>query len=218
MKHLSCSVRSLRAAQAQSSGREPTAGRKKGKRAVAVALLFACLSACDVIPSRDPTGERCVDVRGTTLDGSLVNIPTDLANAPTVLLIVYRREAQFDADRWRLALDQLDVRCRILLVHALPTTFGVFFAPVLRHDLAGTFGLREKPLVLPLTGTSADDLCTQTGMGNSQFAHVLVIAPNGEIVFAFEQGYAPETVERVHTVIEQHLPAEADIPQRPISG
>jgi hypothetical protein len=37
-------------------------------------------------------------------------------------------------------------------------------------------------------------------------------------VFAFEQGYAPETVERVHTVIEQHLPAEADIPQRPISG
>ena len=167
-----------------------------------VPVLVACmLASCNIIPSRNPTSEPIVVITGTTLDGTRIDIPRDLSDAnkpssaPTILLIAYQRDAQFDADRWRLGLDELGVKCRVLLVHAIPSTFGVLLSPVLTHDLAQKFALSEHAMILPLTGESADRLATQTGMGRAQFAHVVVIAADGRIIYACDEGYCAERVQ-----------------------
>ena len=45
-------------------------------------------------------GERFPKVTGSALSGERVHLPADLAGAPAVLFVAYRRGTQADIDRW----------------------------------------------------------------------------------------------------------------------
>lgn len=77
-----------------------------------VTLLLLCLCAPVALtafagdPAPTPVlGARLPSVRGTSLAGEAVRLPEDLAGAPAVLLVAYRRGTQSDIDRWMAFLE-----------------------------------------------------------------------------------------------------------------
>ena len=70
--------------------------------------LVAALGLAVALPAAaGPVGQRLPSVHGTSLARAEVRLPEDLAGAPAVLLVAYRRQTQADVDRWLAALDRL---------------------------------------------------------------------------------------------------------------
>lgn len=86
------------------------------------ALLFLCVACSAPLPNRDPTGEPFPEVSAEALDGKVWSLPKAWSGEPTVAILGYVQDAQFDIDRWLIGLDvtQTDVK-----VYELPTIKGL---------------------------------------------------------------------------------------------
>jgi hypothetical protein len=67
-----------------------------------------------------PIGRTFPWVAGTALSGSRVRFPDDLAGAPALLLIAYRRGAQSDVDRWAAFARREAPGLKVLEVPVIP--------------------------------------------------------------------------------------------------
>jgi hypothetical protein len=67
-----------------------------------------------------PIGRAFPWVAGTALSGSRVRFPDDLAGAPALLLIAYRRGAQNDVDRWAAFVRREAPGLKVLEVPVIP--------------------------------------------------------------------------------------------------
>jgi hypothetical protein len=67
-----------------------------------------------------PVGRVFPWVAGTALSGSRVRFPDDLAGAPALLLIAYRRGAQNDVDRWAAFVRREAPGLKVLEVPVIP--------------------------------------------------------------------------------------------------
>ena len=87
-------------------------------------LALICLAACSApYPNRDPKGEGFPQVSAEALDGEVWSLPKAWASEPTVALLGYVQDAQFDIDRWLIGLDMTQTQVK---VYELPTIKGLF--------------------------------------------------------------------------------------------
>ncbi len=83
-------------------------------------LLSGCTAAH---PSRIPLGEPFPHVQATVLGGEEVEIPSLFQGKQILLLVGFVQEAQFDVDRWVLALKQLKTPVAIAEIPAIQGLF-----------------------------------------------------------------------------------------------
>lgn len=160
---------------------------------VCVLLLCTCVPcACNVVPSRDPTGEPLPAAEGWTLAHEPITLAGVLDGMPAVLFVPYTSDAQLDADRWSLGLHQLGTPVRTFELGIVPSTAGVLLAPVIDHSRRQQRAEVTWPTTLTFTGDSADRLATQTGMGRAQFSRVLLVDGHGVIVWFSDEGYTTD--------------------------
>ncbi len=155
-------------------------------------MLLLNLVGCNIVPSRDPTGEQLPAAQGKTLDGTNITLIDVLAGEPAVLTIPYTTDAQLDADRWAMGLHQLGTPIRRFELGVVPSTFGLLLAPAIDSDRRSTRAEVAWPTVLCFYSESADALATQTGMGDAQYARVLLVNGQGTIVWYCDKGYTTE--------------------------
>ena len=169
---------------------------------IAVPLLLAlAATACNIVPSRVPLGEKFPNGTARSLDGTEVRFPETLAAGPVVLAIAYENDADRDAERWLEALAERKLAIRGFRMHVTPGTLGILLSPLIdagERDAAGESGRGN---ALFAYGDLADRIATQTGMGKAEFARVLLVRTDGTIAWFCDTGFAPDRVEDLAAAI-----------------
>ena len=67
-------------------------------------VVFLCIGCAKTFKPQNPEGLMFPSIRGEVLTGVKVNVPDFFESKPTLLLIGYVQDSQFDVDRWVLGL------------------------------------------------------------------------------------------------------------------
>ena len=70
--------------------------------------ILALGSCSSPIPNRNPIGESFPVVRGESLNGDAVELPSAVSGEPAILMVGYVQGTQFDLDRWTLGFAQAE--------------------------------------------------------------------------------------------------------------
>jgi monofunctional biosynthetic peptidoglycan transglycosylase len=152
-----------------------------------ILLLVACSSAT---PRREPLGERFPAVRGDALDGASLELPGDLGGEPSILLIGYLMEAQFDIDRWLLGLLQLETPVRLLEVPTIDGMVPGLIAGTIDNGMRSGIPPEEWAEVVTLYGDDADRVVALTGDAGGRNARVLLLDGDGQIAWFADRGWS----------------------------
>lgn len=86
-----------------------------------VLLISACTSQYN--NQADLVGQAFPQVSGQSLEQEQVVLPKHFEHKPTILLLGYKQDSQFDIDRWLIGLDITETKAP---VYELPTIAGMF--------------------------------------------------------------------------------------------
>ncbi len=149
------------------------------------------------VPGRgagDIVGRPFPAVLGHALSGEIVRFPQDVAGAPAVLLIAYRRAAQSDIDRWLAALAR---RAPDTTVYEVPTIPSPVYRPLAGWIDAGMRGGVPKPQWRRVVTVYGDGSVVRDFVGEAPrpVAHVVVLDGTGVVRFFHAGGQTDEAVE-----------------------
>ena len=166
-----------------------------------LAAFSLFITACSTTyPNKNITGQYFPTITGKSLAGNIVSIPNDFKGNTTLLLIGYKQNSQFDIDRWLISLDMTET---IVDVYELPTIQGLF--PSMFSTMIDN-GMRRgipKPLwkgVITIY-QDGDKIQHLTGNTNPNNARVVLLNPNGEIRYFYDQGFSVEALNQVRSKI-----------------
>ena len=161
-----------------------------------IALVIACsfgIAACgshSKVISAMPVGKAFPSIVTTSLAGDQVTLPTDYLNRPTVFLIAYKQEAQFDIDRWILGLLQLETPANII---EIPTMLGV--APRIISNMIEDGMRRGIPEInwgsVVTVYSNADQIVELIGNQHPHNAQVILLDRQGKVRWFHNRGYSP---------------------------
>ena len=166
---------------------------------VAILLLAGCSSS---IENRSPTGERFPVVNGQSLDKEAVELPTDLAGRPAVLLVAYKQQAQFDVDRWLMGFLQAGTELAILEVPTIPGIVPSLASKWIDDGMRGGIPKEDWSVVVTLYGSAAAPVVELTGNENGQNTRVIVLDDSGDVIWFDDTGYAPRKVLEINRLLE----------------
>ena len=159
--------------------------------------LVAALGLAVALPAAaGPVGQRLPSVRGTSLAGAEVRLPEDLAGAPAVLLVAYRRQTQADVDRWLAALDRLAPDVVALEV---PTITNPIWRPLqgwIDDGMRGGVPAEAWGRVVTLYD-EAPRLADFLGERRGAVTHVVLLDATGTVAFFHAEGYSEEAAARL---------------------
>lgn len=165
--------------------------RIPSRRGIAAGVLFLSLGlaqACSSpLKNRDPLGETFPPCEGTGLDGVPVALPLD---EPSVLLLGYVQEAQFDADRWLIGLLQVRPDVRILEVPTLPGLFPSLIAETIDEGMRSGIPEEDWSSVVTLYGERAEPVVALTGEENPRNIRVLLLDHEGRVRWFHDRGFS----------------------------
>ncbi len=146
--------------------------------------------------NRNPIGLEFPGVSGENLDGESVVLPGDLGGKPSLLLIGFVQNAQFDIDRWLLGLIQGQVSVPVVEV---PTIEGL--VPGL---IAGTIdegmrnGIPQEDWASVVTVYSdASDIVAFTGNDKPNNARVVLLDSSGKVAWFHDRGYSARLIDEL---------------------
>lgn len=173
---------------------------------VSLAVLFVgtalSLSSCATTwPRRDPTGEPFPPVTGRSLAGAEVALPAAFAGAPLLLLVGYEQDAQFDLDRWLLALDAAGWRVATREVPTLPGLVPRLLAGTIDGGMRRGIPEEDWVSVVTVYGDAAA-IAAFTGNDDGLTGRVLLLDGDGRVVFFHDRGFSVGTLRRLQAAAE----------------
>ncbi|MBM3976620.1 MAG: hypothetical protein FJ299_06475 [Planctomycetes bacterium] len=185
---------------------------------VIIVLLLAVwgpLSACrSVHPARKPIGEAFPKVTGTSLAGAEVELPP--LGRPSVLLIGYEQNAQFDADRWLVGLLQVPLDASILEVPTLPGLFAGAASGFIDSGMRSGIPSEDWSSVVTVYGAAAEQITRFTGSEKTRNMRVLALDSDGRVRWMHDRGFSAskllELAELVRSMERPRGDIQADQP------
>ncbi len=172
---------------------------------IVISLAVIALAACSsTVPNRKPVGEKFPTVSGQTLTEQPTTLPDDVVGPekPTVLLVAYEQDAQFDVDRWLLGMLQGGVDARI---YEVPTVKG--FVPELisgRIDEGMRSGIPSEDWAIVITVyEDAGEIVAFTGNERGLNARVMVLDQSGKVVWFHDEGYSARELMEMKSAMGQ---------------
>jgi len=160
-------------------------------RNVLLPVLLALLPACrSPLPNRDPVGLRLPELAGKGLDGRAVRLPEDLTGAPSVLLVGYEQDAQFDADRWLFGLLQAGTPVRMLEVPTIPGLLVGAFQGAIDAGMRSGIPHEDWGSGVTLYGGTAAALERFTGNDGGRNMRVLLLDAEGTVRWFHDRGFS----------------------------
>ncbi|WP_448564628.1 hypothetical protein [Thalassotalea ganghwensis] len=168
---------------------------------VAVFVIVFFISGCSTTyPNRTPFGEVFPTVSGQNLEKERVELPRDIKTDATLLLIGYVQDAQFDIDRWLIALDMTETN---VPTYEIPTIGGMFPRMFKTYIDNGMRKGIPKPLWKGVITVyeGAEKILQLTGNENPNNARVLLLGEQGKVIYFYDQGFAVEALKKLRKVI-----------------
>lgn len=155
-------------------------------------LLFTALiltSCSTTYPNQKLVGKTFPSVKGNSLEGNSVSIPEDFKGQPTIILIGYKMESQFDIDRWLIGLDMTQTKAA---VYEIPTIAGLFpemFSTTIDNGMRKGIPKEIWKGVITIyeDGAKVQEF---TGNENPNNTRVILLDKNGVIQFFHDRGFA----------------------------
>lgn len=167
--------------------------------ATAGALLAAsCRSTWD---RRDPTGEVFPDVRGTSLAGDDVALPSAFRGRPVVLLVGYEQFTQFDLDRWLLGLTEAGVAVDVREVPTLPGLAPRAFSGFIDGGMRRGIPSEDWGSVVTVYG-DAPKIAAFTGNRDGLPGRILLLDGEGRVAFFHDRGFSVGALKRLRDAID----------------
>jgi hypothetical protein len=166
---------------------------------IASLLLAGC--STDYI-NQNPTGQSFPVTQGQTLEQQQVTMPEHFKGEPTLLLIGYVQETQFDIDRWLIGIDMTGTE---IAFYELPAIAGMF--PRMLKDKIDN-GMRKgipKELWKGVITLYKDGEALQafTGNQNPNNARVMLLDSNAKIVYFYDRGFSVSALNELREKIQQ---------------
>ena len=180
------------------------------------AVAFACLLAAALLlapgcsatyPNRNPVGETFPSVAGQSLEEERVELPGALAGEPAIILVGYKQRSQFDIDRWIMGLIQADAPGRIIELPTIPGLVPSAFSGWIDDGMRAGIPEEDWGVVVTLYGSAATPVAKLTGNIGSN-ARVLVLDPDGEIVWFADRGYSATQALEAARITRALAPSE----------
>lgn len=134
-------------------------------------------------------GKPFPPVNGKTLANKSVAMPNDFLGKPTLLLIGYKQNSQFDIDRWLIGLD---MRKADVDVYELPTMQGILpsiFRTMIDNGMRN--GIPESLWHGVITlYDDGEQVQAFTGNQNPNNARVVLLDDQGVVRYFYDQGFA----------------------------
>lgn len=150
-------------------------------------LLPGCAST---VANVDPTGTAFPRVRGETLSGEARTLPDDLAGRPAVLLVGYVQRAQFDLDRWLVALAQARTPAQVVEVPTIdglvPTAISGWIDSGMRSGIPS----EDWGSVITVYGEQAAAIVERTGNTEPRNARVFLLDAKGAVAWFHDRGFS----------------------------
>ncbi|WP_394204476.1 hypothetical protein [Shewanella waksmanii] len=159
-------------------------------RILMVAVLIWFTSACSTVyPNQQVAGQTFPTVNGTSLESQPMTFPADVLGEPTLLLVGYKQDSQFDIDRWLIALDMTQTQ---VAVYELPTIAGLFprmFSTTIDNGMRAGI---PKPLWKGVVTIYEDGELVQQFTGNQSpnNARVVLLDEQGKISYFYDDGFS----------------------------
>jgi hypothetical protein len=146
-------------------------------------------------------------VEGTALNDKEWRIPEDFAGQPTLILIGYKQDTQFDIDRWLLGLREAKVRVPVYEVPTIPGMAPRIFSGYIDAGMRSGIPSEDWGGVITLYGDAAP-VARFTGNENGLPARVVLLDAEGRVVFFHDRGYSLGTLDKLRAALAG-LPAPA---------
>lgn len=164
-------------------------------------FLILLTSACSTTYSNQAiTGKAFPVVSGKSLENNTLNIPADFEGKPTLLLVGYKQNSQFDIDRWLIGLDMTETT---IDVYELPTIQGLF--PQMFSTMIDN-GMRKgipKELWKGVVTIYEDGEKVQAFTGNEKpnNARVVLLDKNGIVVYFHDDGFSVAALNELRSFV-----------------
>jgi len=124
-----------------------------------------------------------------------VELPTDVLGKPSILMVGYVQNTQFDLDRWTLGLVQAGAKVRILEVPAIPAGFpSTFLRSTIDNGMRAGIPSEDWGGVVTLYGSDAAKVAKFTGTQNPRNGRMLLLDKDGVVRWFWDQGYSAKRV------------------------
>ena len=158
--------------------------------------ISSVLSCSEEFQNINPVGKFFPNIQGNALDGKLWQLPKALAGQPSLLLLGYQQESQFDIDRWLIALDMRKVQVKL---YEVPTIKG--WVPRLisgRINEGMRSGIPKELWGAVITVyKDGERLQKFTGNINPRNARIILLGPQGQVRFFSDKGFAVPSLNQL---------------------
>lgn len=160
----------------------------KASLVVMLSAVFLLLGCSRTVANRAPVGEVFPTVSGESLEGQAYTLPGEL-EGPTVLLLGYVQNSQFDIDRWILGMMQLQTPVNLLEIPTMEGVGAEMFSGVIDDGMRS--GIPEEDWGAVVTVyDDAEAIIDFTGNENPRNARVLLLNEEGTVVWFHDRGYS----------------------------
>jgi len=159
-------------------------------------ISFSVWGCSSTIPRNNPAGERFPTVLGTSLNGEEIELPTKLNGEPSLLIVGYVQDAQFDIDRWLIGASMGKLNIPVL---ELPTIRGLaprVIAPWIEQGMRDGIPKQDWHTVITVY-SDADKIAALTGTEKPRNARVLLLNETGQIVWFHDDGFSASVLEEL---------------------
>jgi hypothetical protein len=166
------------------------------KSIISTLFLLLLYSCSNNYVNNDVTKKKFPSAQGTSLANKSWNIPKDFTDDKTILLLGYKKDSQFDIDRWLIGLDMKKVKTK---VYEIPTIKGLF-PRVFKTKIDS--GMR-RGIPKELWGAvitiykDGDNLQKFTGNIFPNNARVILLDKAGNIVFFDDKGFSISALNKL---------------------
>ena len=159
---------------------------------VAASLAVGCTVS---EPNRNPLGETFPSVKGESLKKTSVELPKDVLGKPSILMVGYVQNTQFDLDRWTLGLVQAGAEVKILEVPVIPAGFpSAFLRGTIDNGMRAGIPSEDWGGVVTIYGSDAAKIAKFTGTQNPRNGRMLLLDKDGVVRWFWDQGYSAKRV------------------------
>lgn len=172
-------------------------------KALCILLVVGLTSGCSVqYVNQNPINKTFPAVSGESLEGDTVDIPQAFSGKPTLLLVGYKQDSQFDIDRWLIGLDMTQTA---IDVYEIPTIAGLaprMFKPYINNGMRA--GIPKELWKGVITVYADGDLVQEfTGNQSPNNARCILLDSEGKIRYFYDQGFSVNALNNLRDVLTQ---------------
>ena len=161
------------------------------------------VTACsEELQNRNPVGEDFPSIQGGSLDGKVWQLPKDLLGAPSLLLLGYEQESQFDIDRWLIALDMKKVKVKLYEIPTIKAWIPRMISGRINEGMRSGIPKQLWGAVITVY-KDGERLQKLTGNVHPRNARIILLDAQGQICFFSDEGFSVPGLNKLINTLNQ---------------